>query len=63
MEIMHIPMDYYYNGSSNGYLNLKQNLEDGTIVVTTDFGEKIATVYSGNELAKIMKTLVDGDRA
>lgn len=63
MEIMHIPMDYYYKGSSNCYLHLRRNLEDETITITTDFGERIAVVCSGDELAKVLKNLMDGDKA
>lgn len=63
MEIMHIPMNYYYKGSSNCYLNFKRNLEDEKITITTDFGERIAVVYSGDELAKVLKSLIDGDKA
>ena len=58
-EHMLIPMDYYYKGSTNCYVNLKKNIEDGTISLITDYGEIIATVISGRELAKILKDLAE----
>lgn len=57
MEIMNIPMNYYYKGSSNCYLRLKKNAEDDTISIVTDYNETVAIVTSGHGLAKVLQDL------
>lgn len=58
-EIMIIPMRYYYKGSTNGYVRLEKNLNDGTFSIITDYGETVATVTSGHGLANVLKGLGD----
>lgn len=57
VEAMCIPMSYYYKGSTNCYLILKMNTEDGTISIITDYNETIAIVTSGHGLAEVLHGL------
>lgn len=57
MEKMTIPMNYYYKGTINCYLNLEKNEADGTFSVVTDYGETVATATSGHGLAKVLMDL------
>ena len=50
---MEIPMTYYYKGSSNCCVHIAQN-KDNMFDLTTDYGELIATVWSGTSLAKVL---------
>lgn len=52
-------MCYYYKGSTNGYVRLEKNLNDGTFSIITDYGETVATVTSGHGLANVLKGLDD----
>ena len=63
MEIIHIPMSYYYKGSTNCYLTIKNNQNDGTISIITDYGETVAILTSGHGLAKVLADLEDGKYA
>lgn len=62
-QIMTIPMCYYYKGSTNGYVRLEENFNDGTFSIITDYGETVATVTSGHGLASVLKDLCDGKYA
>lgn len=63
METMNIPMNYYYKGSSNGYLHLINDSDDGTIIILTDYGELIYIVTSGYGLEKVIRDLREGKYA
>ena len=60
MKEMNISMEYYYKGSFNCGLHLRQNLEDNTIHIYTDFRERVAVVDNGKDLARIIKDLIAG---
>ena len=60
MKEINISMEYYYKGSFNCGLHLRQNLEDNTIYIYTDFRERVAVVDNGKDLARIIKDLIAG---
>lgn len=61
MQTITIPMSYYYHGSSNIYLTINYNDEDGLITLVTDYGETLATCTSGHALARILHDLETTD--
>lgn len=56
---MKIACSYYYKGSSNIYLHMKQVAGD-EIQLSTDYGEVIKDVYSTPGLMEIIKDLEGG---
>lgn len=56
---MKISCSYYYKGSTNVYLHMKQ-VNGDEIQLSTDYGEVIKDVYSSNGLLEIIKDLKDG---
>ncbi len=56
---MKIACSYYYKGSTNSYLHMKQGNGD-EIQLSTDYGEIIKNVYSSNGLLEIIKDLKGG---
>lgn len=59
---MKISCSYYYKGSINSYLHMKQ-VNGDEIQLSTDYGEVIKDVYSVTGLAEIIKDLEDGNFA
>lgn len=59
MQKMAIPMGYYFKGSSNVYVHLNWDDENGLLTVKTDFGETIKTLTSANGLWQVLKDLED----
>ena len=56
---MKISCSYYYKGSTNAYLHMKQ-VNGDEIQLSTDYGEVIKDVYSSACLLEIIKDLEDG---
>lgn len=63
MELITIPMDYYYRGSTNCYLYLIHHINEGTISIMTSYNETVAMVTCGDKLAKVLTDLSDGKYA
>lgn len=52
-----VSLDYYFKGSSNIYLHLKQNGDD--IDIVTDYGERITSVQTAYGLMRVIQDLMD----
>ena len=59
---MKIACSYYYRGSSNGYLHMKQVASD-EIQLSSDYGEVIKDVYTVTDLIKVISDLESGNYA
>lgn len=59
---MKIACSYYYKGSSNIYLHMKQVAGD-EIQLSTDYGEVIKDVYTVTDLVKMISDLEGGNYA
>lgn len=60
---INIPLIYEYKGSSNCYLHLLFNDNDGTIQIFNDYNEFMKVVTEGRGLADFIKELADGKYA
>ena len=63
MEKINIPMSYNYKGSINCNLRLEHDPRWDTILLITDYGERIATVTSGHGLIEVLNDLVNNKYA
>ena len=63
MEAITIPMQYCYKGSTNYYLYLIHDINEGTISIMTSYNETIAVVTCGDALVKVLTDLKDGKYA
>ncbi|MSS07082.1 hypothetical protein FYJ38_00315 [Clostridium sp. WB02_MRS01] len=59
---MKVSCSYYYKGSTNIYLHMKQANGD-EIQLSTDYGEKIKDVYTATDLIKTINNLESGKYA
>lgn len=59
MEIMTIPMHYCYKESTNYYLYLIHDINEGTITIKTSYNETVAVVTCGDGLIKVLTDLKD----
>lgn len=60
---IYIPLVYDYKGSSNCYLHLFFNDNDGIIRIFNDYNEFMKVVTEGRGLADFIKELADGKYA
>lgn len=56
-------MVYSYKGSLCHTVTLEQHAETGNITIVTNYGETVAVCASGNQVAKVLKDLSDGECA
>lgn len=53
---MYINADYYYHGSSNCQIHFEED-NCGSIILRTDYGEQIASVYDISQLQCVLHDL------